>query len=518
MRENLLVCYGDGSSQPNPGFAGYGIFGYVLKATERAKNINYPLKGNVKFTSRGIINKNNCFNHTEPVTGGGVLNMNLSEEAFECTEIVEMIGSMDTDKGTNNQAEILAIINILKIALEREDINSVLVISDSEYALAGASKRAKTWNRTGWKTSQGKDVSNKDLWVEYLEVRKQIDDLKIKVDFRWVKGHAGEEGNVLADMFAVVGTNHARAYVKEHGSFVGLDLVPYRVTTTMTEFKKDLAKLHHIYDYRSMMFYSKQDDVRDEIAILVSAKEDDGLGKRNLETTYTVMLGDIPKEVREVRRAFQDLERTQENMCRVNLDIVKSDKMLMRLLNHIGYKSIVTPVSQRLKTPKLLLANKTDVLVEEYNRSFAFLTEATDTVNFLELAISNFGDNLAAGKIFDITDLFIDKEAKNPLKLNFRDRNFDLTDRIQLEGKTLVSKPIIYIGKDTPPYATFKEIAPQIEKVYIYPGAESYGNCATFVLFVQYKDESGKVCWLAHTNLLGKYLFKYDNQPEVVDE
>jgi ribonuclease HI len=73
----------------------------------------------------------------------------------------------------------------------------VVVYLDSEYVRKGITEWIINWHRRGWKTADGKPVKNADLWQRLDALRKLH-----TVEWRWVKGHAGDPGNERADMLA----------------------------------------------------------------------------------------------------------------------------------------------------------------------------------------------------------------------------------------------------------------------------------------------------------------------------
>jgi ribonuclease HI len=100
-------------------------------------------------------------------------------------------GEPDT---TNNRMELMAAIQTLE-ALHRPV--AVHIRTDSQYVLKGATEWAKNWKRNGWKTRAGDPVKNEDLW-------RRLDALcgRFKVQWTWVKGHAGDPMNERADELA----------------------------------------------------------------------------------------------------------------------------------------------------------------------------------------------------------------------------------------------------------------------------------------------------------------------------
>ena len=101
-------------------------------------------------------------------------------------------GERDT---TNNRMEMQAAIEALK-ALKKPE-RKVILITDSVYLRDGITKWIHGWKKRDWKTADKKPVKNVDLWKELDVLTKQHD-----IEWRWVKGHAGDPGNERADELA----------------------------------------------------------------------------------------------------------------------------------------------------------------------------------------------------------------------------------------------------------------------------------------------------------------------------
>jgi ribonuclease HI len=95
---------------------------------------------------------------------------------------------------TNNRMELLAVIRALQ-ALKRR--STVQLHTDSKYVQQGISTWIHGWKKNGWRTSDKKPVKNDDLWKQLDELAQQHD-----VEWLWVKGHAGHDGNERADQLA----------------------------------------------------------------------------------------------------------------------------------------------------------------------------------------------------------------------------------------------------------------------------------------------------------------------------
>ena len=100
-------------------------------------------------------------------------------------------GLVDT---TNNQMELIAAIETLK-ALKK--YTEICIITDSNYVKKGITEWLPSWKKNNWKTSSKKEVKNRKLWEELEELVNRN-----KVDWLWVKGHAGNIENERADFLA----------------------------------------------------------------------------------------------------------------------------------------------------------------------------------------------------------------------------------------------------------------------------------------------------------------------------
>ena len=95
---------------------------------------------------------------------------------------------------TNNRMELTAVIRALE-ALKRSC--QLKIYTDSVYVQKGMTEWIVGWKARGWRTSDKKPVKNDDLW-------QQLDELAQahEIEWIWVKGHAGHEGNERADALA----------------------------------------------------------------------------------------------------------------------------------------------------------------------------------------------------------------------------------------------------------------------------------------------------------------------------
>ena len=112
---------------------------------------------------------------------------------------------------TNNRMELRAVIEGLQV-LKRPC--KVTLYLDSQYVRQGITSWIHNWKAKGWKTADNKPVKNADLWQQ-LDVLVQTGPHRIQ--WEWVKGHAGIAGNEKADALANLGVEQALADGKMNG-------------------------------------------------------------------------------------------------------------------------------------------------------------------------------------------------------------------------------------------------------------------------------------------------------------
>ncbi len=137
---NKVVIYTDGACKGNPGPGGWGVF----------------LKSGV---------------HEKELWGGEAVT-------------------------TNNRMELMAVIEALS-ALKRPC--EVMLFLDSEYVRKGITEWIHGWKAKDWKTAAKQPVKNADLW-QHLDAL--VSGGGHKIEWKWVKGHAGDPGNERADALA----------------------------------------------------------------------------------------------------------------------------------------------------------------------------------------------------------------------------------------------------------------------------------------------------------------------------
>ena len=104
---------------------------------------------------------------------------------------------------TNNRMEMMAVIEGLSVLKQP---CSITLYIDSQYVLKGMTEWLKGWKARGWTTASKEPVKNVDLWQRLDTL---VNSTGHKIDWRWVKGHAGHPGNERADALANRGVDVA---------------------------------------------------------------------------------------------------------------------------------------------------------------------------------------------------------------------------------------------------------------------------------------------------------------------
>lgn len=177
------------------------------------KNSEEILKSIIIFTDGA------CSGNPGPGGWGAII-------AFPQGQIKELGGQQDAT--TNNEMEMMALdkafsylvrvasdakansnsisqTNISNPFTNSNDLNSmqINVFSDSTYVIRGLTQWVWAWKNKNWKTAQGEDVKNKNLWIQLMQNMDSLKRLGKKISFHYSRGHVGTPGNERCDEIAV---------------------------------------------------------------------------------------------------------------------------------------------------------------------------------------------------------------------------------------------------------------------------------------------------------------------------
>ena len=125
-----------------------------------------------------------CKGNPGPGGWGALLRMGETEKELSGAE----------NPTTNNRMELTAAIEGLQ-ALKRPC--RVTLSTDSRYVMDGLTKWIHGWQKNGWRTADKKPVKNAELWQALLAAAKPH-----RIEWKWVKGHAGHPDNERVDKLA----------------------------------------------------------------------------------------------------------------------------------------------------------------------------------------------------------------------------------------------------------------------------------------------------------------------------
>ncbi len=125
-----------------------------------------------------------CLGNPGPGGWGAILRAGQHEKELSGAE-------SDT---TNNRMELTAAIRALEALKQPSRVD---LRTDSTYVRNGIMSWVANWQRNGWRTSAKQPVKNADLWRELVAACERHE-----VTWHWVKGHAGDRDNEIADRLA----------------------------------------------------------------------------------------------------------------------------------------------------------------------------------------------------------------------------------------------------------------------------------------------------------------------------
>lgn len=150
---------------------------------------------------------------------------------------------------TNNRMEMVATIEGLKAVAHLP--YSVHFYTDSTYVIRGITQWIWGWKKRGWKTAEGQEVSNRDLWEELGRV-VQARPASGKVEWKYSRGHVGIPGNERCDRIAVAYSKKDVIHLYEGPlERYNVDILDLPTNTEVPEMKSAGEKKAAAYSYLS---------------------------------------------------------------------------------------------------------------------------------------------------------------------------------------------------------------------------------------------------------------------------
>ncbi|NQZ27132.1 MAG: viroplasmin family protein [Colwellia sp.] len=123
---------------------------------------------------------------------------------YELGKVTSLYYGLYQPNGTNNTAELNGLLSSFQLAqhfIDKDNEQSICILSDSKYSIDCITKWAKGWQAKGWTRGKGEEVKNLALVQQCYALYKTM---HTKITIRHVKAHANIEGNELADRMAVL--------------------------------------------------------------------------------------------------------------------------------------------------------------------------------------------------------------------------------------------------------------------------------------------------------------------------
>lgn len=426
LGKTAMVLYCDGSCRPNPGYGGYGIFGYHFKYVTKPKNIKHPLKANVFFNHDGISSTKT----TEPI---------------EVLGIIEVVYAISTPKTSNNFAELRAVIEALRLGSVQEGLTELTVITDSNYTVSSFNNSIDDWaTKSNWRRQDGNPVAHQQEWFAILEYRNLLRKNGVSVKLQWVKGHNGDYGNEASDLYSVIGSNAARLQLEEGSTpFVGEIYSSYQ---TYQEYKKSYQGKDFIYHFKDLFFSSQP--VPDTNYCFISSTEDDASkGRRATDSIFLSVKGYVPDLINRLKSFYRGIPRNYTCTCCIKLSGLEN-RDILRMGDYVDVRYLVRKKYPNKNTYSFIKSDST--FLEENVMDFPFITN----INKLSYAMEVMDPPYSNTIVEDITHYLV-KDGK--LLISNKDRYIDMTS--MTEGKIqFTQKLLIGVGYDLPNYLALKRL------------------------------------------------------------
>lgn len=475
---NKLVLFCDGACRPNPGFAGFGIFGFIYTDAEKPKNHKHPYHGTLYFTPTGV----------QKVK---------SDLPIAVYSVIEMICAIGNDRSTNNEAELKALVACLSKASEIKDLTEVTIYTDSNYLVQAYNENLDNWIKNNWKRIDGKDIAHIREWEKIIKLRELFNQRKCKVTVNWVKSHTELKdedysyGNNQADILSIIGSNYARINKPTE------DIMILNHTLSYTDYKKSYDGKDFIFYFRDLYFSS--DNLDDKNYCFISTSDDPTLlGKRNNSSIFVTNIGYIPPVINKIKAFYREIYRNYVTTCCLKINKLEN-KDLSRLSDYIDVRYMLLPMSSQPRT-YTIVGDDTPFLYEN-TINFPFIMNAAEIFSRMSFIDSIIDDADSGLMKFNVTDTFINLQ-EHKLKLSNKDKDIDFTDLVK-DSIEFKQKLIIKIGYDIPSFLALKSIENEIESIYLIIESNPDNNFCTVYININTKTRC-----IYSVNIRNKYLRK----------
>lgn len=426
LSKDGIVIYTDAGAKPNPGYAGWGIHGYVY-------NIGPAKKG--------------FGNHTSYITSEGyVPKQGSSVKLDEIIPIKFIDGVGGIPRCSNNAGEVTAMAEGLRHAA-MSGVKKAILYSDSMYAINGATKYIDAWKNNNWKKSDGASLPNMSEWQNLDKSLKLLKEAGVDLDIRWVKGHSDNEGNIIVDSYATAGVSSSRHDV-------------HKACITTSDAKDYWAKDEHHPFLSSKCVYMTSNPLSNqegEYFLGDHGKKDELMGRQDADTAYAYVVLKEPNYILElIRKYILAMASNTDHICLINLSVAFS-QAFKKMLDVMAEFAFIR-VGHRFD---IQTVKKEPIVTELYPPKISI--RAVEAVNTLKGIYLDWKTNPNTELIItDITDRFYKKDAKgkNILlpEINSGYEQLNIIASYDKENKDKTIGVDLTLGVDTPKRNTLKKI------------------------------------------------------------
>lgn len=152
---------------------------------------------------------------------------------------------------TNNRMELMGVIGALSRLAQTP--GTVDIHTDSTYVIRGITQWVWGWRNRGWKTAEGKDVANPDLWKRLMALVAERGKAN-PIEWKYVAGHKGIPGNERVDEIAVAFATGRNAHLYR-GPLLKYDVAIHDIpeNTSLPEMKPKAEAKAPAYSYLSVV-------------------------------------------------------------------------------------------------------------------------------------------------------------------------------------------------------------------------------------------------------------------------
>ena len=456
-----FVVHADGSSKGNPGYGGFGVFGYTYIETDRPKNVKHPVHATLFFTPSG-------------------LSKEKSEQPIEVTHVYEVIHAIDSPSATNNQAELLAVICALSKAKELMGLTNVTVYTDSNYVVGSFQDGVEKWRKNDWKRLDGKPIVHRPQWELIESLKKELEGRGVSVNLIWVKGHNGDHSNEIADLYSVIGSNSARRQLTEGLPFNSRILENF---LSYQDFKKSYLEKDIVLYFRDLYFSSDSLDDR-HYCFLCTSEDPNSIGKRDTSSIFATNIGYVPAVVNKLKEIYRKLNRNYIATCCIKLSKLE-DKDLYRLAHSVGIEELLVRGEKNGSTHYTLIKDNT-LFMFENTVNYPFIVNASKLFSNMVHITDMVEDGDHRVIVKDITPRVV---CDGKIVFSNKDKHLDFSELFE-NDITLRQKLLVTVGYDVPSYLALKNIEDKIQKVSLILDHQRENNFCTMYLKIDTDDRS----------------------------